>query len=394
MFKRFRNVLALILTLLGVVTLIPNVSAQGQSGSSAPLLAATGPVIPGSYIVAMKPGSDTRATLSQAQVQARYVYTSAFNGFAAQLNDAQLRRLQRDPRVAYIEPDQRVTLLATQFMDANGDPWGLDRIDQRQLPLSGTYTYTFDGSRVTAYIIDTGIQANHPQFGSRAANGYDALGGTGADCNGHGTHIAGIIGAQTYGVAKNVFLRGVRVLSCTGSGSIAGVIAGVDWVRNEVTTTASRRPAVANMSLGGSLSTSLNSAVTNLINAGVFVSVAAGGSNSDACNFSPASVGAAFTTASSSRTDTRATSSNYGPCIDSYAPGVSIKSTWINSGVNTISGTSMAAAHVAGVAAQFLQNNPTASPATTTNWIINNSTPNVIIGNPPNTPNRLLYRYP
>lgn len=383
--NRFAARFAIIVLVLASLLIVP--LAGASSRDMAPLMRATGRVIPNQYIVVLKSGGEMNSAMVNAGVKARFVYNAAINGFAATLNASQLNALRHNPNVAYVEPDQVATIDTTQNMDANGDPWGLDRIDQRNLPLSRTYTYTHNGAGVYAYIIDTGLQANHPDFGGRAANVYDALGGTGADCNGHGTHVAGTIGSRTYGVAKGVFLRGVRVLDCNGSGSYSQVIAGVNWVASNHT-----KPAVANMSLGGSFSSAVNSAVANLVTRGVFIAVAAGNSNANACNFSPASTSTAYTVAASDKTDHKASFSNYGSCVDGYAPGVAIKSTWIGSSTNTISGTSMASPHVAGVGALYQSTFGTASPATITNWINSNATPNKIIGNPTGTPNRLLYK--
>ena len=345
--------------------------------------AAPGQAIPGSYIVVLKEGADPRSVAAVAQVSPRYVYSAALNGFAAELNQGQLNALQHNPAVDYVEEDSRVQSATTQ----SGATWGLDRIDQRALPLSGTYNYTSTGSTVYAYVIDTGIQTSHAQFGGRAAVSYDALGGNGQDCNGHGTHVAGTIGSTTYGVAKQARLRAVRVLNCQGSGTASGVIAGIDWVRLNRT-----NPAVANMSLGGGYSSAQNTAVTNLVNSGVFLAVAAGNENQNACNVSPASAPAVTTVAASDRTDLRASFSNYGSCVDIYAPGVSITSTWLSGGTNTISGTSMASPHVAGVAVLYKATYGDASQSTINSWLVNNSTASVIRSNPTGTPNRLLYK--
>jgi subtilisin family serine protease len=230
--------------------------------------------------------------------------------------------MSRHAEVAFIEEDGEVSIDTTQ----TGATWGLDRIDQRNRPLNGTFVYTYAGSGVRAYVIDTGIRTTHSQFGTRAAVSYDALGGNGQDCNGHGTHVAGTIGGSTYGVAKSVQLRAVRVLNCSGSGTNSGVIAGVDWVRaNHI------KPAVANMSLGGGASSALDTAVNNAINAGVTFVVAAGNSNANACNYSPARVGAAITVGSTTSGDVRSSFSNYGSCVDIFAPGSSITSAWYTS---------------------------------------------------------------
>jgi subtilisin family serine protease len=311
------------------------------------------------------------------------VYTAALNGFAAKLSTGQLAALQHNPAVAVIEQDAKVHLDTTQ----SGATWGLDRIDQRNLPLNGTYTYNSTGAGATAYVIDTGIYVSHPDFGGRAAVAYDAIGGNGIDCNGHGTHVAGTIGGAKYGVAKSVALRAVRVLDCSGSGSNSGVIAGMNWVASHHVT-----KSVANMSLGGGYSSTVNSAATNLVNSGVFLAVASGNSSADACNYSPASASGTVTVNASDSGDNRASFSNYGACTDIYAPGVNITSDWLNGGTNTISGTSMATPHVTGVGALYKATFGDAASSTVASWIINNATTGVIKGNPSGTPNRLLYK--
>jgi subtilisin family serine protease len=360
-------------------SLVLAVSVCALAGS-APALAAD------RYIVVVKPDRDAAAVARWQHEASAYQFRTV-HGFAATLSAAQVRALRESARVAYVERDRIMRASATQNMDASGQPWGLDRIDQTALPLSRTYTYNRAGAGVTAYVIDTGLRPTHADFGGRAANVYDALGGNGADCNGHGTHVAGTIGGTTYGVAKAVQLRGVRVLNCSGSGSTSGIIRALDWVRANAV-----KPAVANMSLGGGRSTSLNTAANNLANSGVFLAVAAGNESQNACNVSPASASAAYTTAASQSNDTRASFSNYGSCVDGYAPGVSIKSAWYssNTATNTISGTSMASPHVAGVGALYKSANGDASSATVASWINSNATAGVIRSNPSGTPNRLL----
>lgn len=349
--------------------------------------------IPGHYIVVLndEAGDPYEAALGLTSAHGgspRHVFTQALRGFSVVMPESAAIALSRDPRVSYVEEDGEVSISATQ----TNATWGLDRIDQRDLPLNGTYNYNFTGSGVTAYIIDTGIRASHNEFGGRVAVGFTSINdgrGT-SDCNGHGTHVAGTVGGATYGVAKDVALVPVRVLNCQGSGTTSGVIAGVDFVTSHH---AAGAPAVANMSLGGSASSSLDTAVNNSINDGVTYVVAAGNSNANACNYSPARVANALTVGSTTSSDARSSFSNFGTCLDIFAPGSSITSAWhtSNTATNTISGTSMASPHVAGVAALYLQSNPSASVATVSAAIINNSTPNKVTNAGSGSPNRLLY---
>jgi len=311
-------------------------------------------------------------------------YQHALNGFAVEMSPEDAEALSQDFRVKYVEEDGVVTLDATQ----SNPPWGLDRIDQRNLPLNAIYTFNWTGSGVRAYVIDTGIRTTHTQFGGRASNVFDAFGGSGADCNGHGTHVSGTIGGSTYGVAKSAMLRGVRVLDCNGSGSNSGVIAGVDWVTNNHI-----NPAVANMSLGGGASSALDTAVNNLANSGVPIAVAAGNSNTDACTSSPARAANAITVGSITQSGARSSFSNFGVCLDIFAPGSSILSSYSTSdtATATLSGTSMASPHVAGVAALYKQFSPGASASTTRNAIVNGSTTGVVTSAGSGSPNRLLY---
>jgi len=309
-------------------------------------------------------------------------YHTAISGFVAQMSNKEMRAMLSHDSIDYIEQDQAISINATQ----NGATWGLDRIDQADLPLDSTYTYTNDGSGVNAYVIDTGILVSHSDFNGRAQNGFDFVDNDSVaqDCNGHGTHVAGTVGSSTYGVAKNVTLHAVRVLDCGGGGTTSGVIAGIDWVAANAV-----HPAVANMSLGGGNSTALDSSVQSAIASGITFAVAAGNSNSDACSGSPNRVPEALTVASSTSSDARSSFSSWGSCIDLFAPGSSITSTWNNGGTNTISGTSMAAPHVAGVAALYLQTDPSASPATVNAAVTGNAISGRI-SNVNGSPNLLL----
>jgi subtilisin family serine protease len=324
----------------------------------------------------------------------RHTYQHAIRGFAASLPDAAVAALQQHPQVAYIEQDQPMHAISTTQTNAT---WGIDRVDQRDLPLSTTYTYANTGAGVRAYILDTGIRYSHVEFGGRASFGFDAFGGNGSDCNGHGTHVAGTVGGTIYGVAKGVSLIAVRVLDCNGSGTTGGVIAGIDWVTaNHV------KPAVANMSLGGGASSTLDAAVENSIAAGVSYGLAAGngdfiGRPQNACNSSPARVPAGITVGSTTSSDTESSWSNYGTCVDILAPGSSITSAWYTSDtqLNTISGTSMATPHVVGAAALYLAANGSATPAQVSSALTGNASQNKITlhssSSSNGTPNLLLY---
>ena len=350
--------------------------------------------IPGQYIVVFRddgvdPHSRARALVGKHRAQLRRTYTAALKGMAVELPDSAVAALRKDPAVAYVEQNQEVSLAGEPVIQL-GAPLGLDRIDQRTLPLNGAYSYASDGAGVRVYLLDSGINFGHAEFGGRAVLGFDALGtaGGGVDCNGHGTHVAGTVGGSTYGVAKKVQLVAVRVLDCEGRGNIFFILDGIDWVtRNRV------RPAVANMSVGTGLSATINQAVTNSIASGVTFVVAAGNTGSDACTTSPSSVSGAITVAATDQADVFASFSNYGSCVDLAAPGVGITSAWVGSTNATmvLSGTSMATPHVAGTAALYLSSVPYGEPILVAGALSGNATQNTVTSLPAGTPNRLLY---
>ena len=380
-------------TLLSLLVLSLAFPILAAGPKKAELIKAKGKKIPDQYIVVLEDRiEDVDAVADELVYKARgrkdHVYKNTLKGFSAKLSEKEALELANDPRVKYVEEDGEVSITATQ----SGATWGIDRIDQRDLPLNQTYVYNATGSGVKAYIIDTGVNTAHNEFGGRAIHGYDAIDGSlpASDCNGHGTHVAGTVGGTTYGVAKGVTIVAVRVLDCNGSGSNSGVIAGVDWVTSDH---AAGAPAVANMSLGGGASTALDDAVRRSISDGVTYALASGNSNTDACSSSPARVAEGITVNSSTSSDARSSFSNYGSCTDIFAPGSSITSAWHTSttAINTISGTSMASPHVAGVAALYLQGRTSASPSTVRNAIVNGSTTSRLSNIGTGSPNRLLY---
>ena len=395
---RFRSIA--LLTSVAALTACRGADPLSSAPDLSPVLAAAveqpASVIPNQYIVVFKDDVRDVPGLARGLAAANggrvgFIYETAIKGFSVTLGSARAAEaIGRNPNVAYVEQDQVVQASATQ----TGATWGLDRVDQAALPLSGTFGYTATGSGVFTYIIDTGINSTHGDFSGRTIVGYTAvLDGRGTeDCDGHGTHVAGTVGGTTHGVAKGVTLVPVRVLDCTGSGSWSGVIAGVNWVAGEKVANPTRA-MVANMSLGGGASTSVDNAVAGAISKGVTIAVAAGNSNQDACRSSPARVAAAITVGATTQTDARASYSNFGSCLDLFAPGSSITSAWIGStsATATISGTSMASPHVAGVAALFLARKGATAPAIVRDSLVANATVGKVTSPGRNSPNRLLF---
>ncbi len=412
MLRRPRTALALTATLASAAVFVachddavspratPNTSATASAAAPAPDVA-TGEVVPGQYVVLFRRERVAMSPYTAEQLSARKLggrpaalrrtFTHVVQGFAARLTDSAVTALRADPDVALVAPDPVVHATAGQV--ETGSPWGLDRIDQMWLTLDGQYHYTATGAGTSVYIVDTGINLSHVEFGGRAVTGIDYVtaGGTATDCNGHGTHVAGIVGGATYGVAKGARLVAVRVLDCSGSGDGSTVIAGLDWVAQQKLANPGT-PMVVNMSLGGGAAPVIDSAVARTVAAGVTVVVAAGNSAADACATSPARAPDAITVAATDASDNFASFSNYGTCVDLAAPGVSILSAYAGSTTASayLSGTSMASPHVAGAAALYLSTNPAATPAQVTGALTSNAVGGPIQGLPANTTSRLL----
>ncbi|MBP2479315.1 subtilisin family serine protease [Crossiella equi] len=343
--------------------------------------------IPGSYIVMTDPvRARGRSVADTLGITPTAVFDKAVHGFSAKLSPAQLGKLRRDPAVKHVEQDLLVTdaLEATQ---PNPPSWGIDRVDQRNLPLSKSYTYNVNGSGVNAYIIDTGITPGHADFGGRASFAYNAIDSDNTDCQGHGTHVAGTIGSATYGVAKGARLFGVKMMNCAGSTTTTAAINAVNWV-----TSNHRKPAVANTSWNYPATPALETAIRNMISAGVFLATSGGNTGGNSCDRLPRKVETASVVASSEVGDARSSFSSTGACIDLYAPGGNIISTLRTGGSGAMSGTSMASPHVAGVAALYKSRFGDVPSATVHNWLNSNATPNVVSGGTTGgTVNRLLF---
>ncbi|MFF1559877.1 S8 family peptidase [Streptomyces sp. NPDC058279] len=385
-------------TIAALLTMTPafagTASAAAPEPTPAPLIASAN-AVPGQYIVTLEKGVDPAALTKKLGLKARFLYSHAMNGFAVSMTPLQLRIARVALGVKSVEEDTKVRAVSTvsdqddgRALSAPTSLWGLDRIDQKVLPLDDTFTTRGNGAGVTAYILDTGIDYEHDEFGGRATFGFDAMddGKQGMDCQGHGTHVAGTVAGATYGVARKADLVSVRVLGCDGTGTYSGIIAGMDWVAENA-----KQPAVLNASLGGPRSASVNAAATALSDAGVLPVVAAGNEAQDACNVSPASASRVVVAGASNRYDEETSFSNYGTCVSLYAPGQDITSAKLGGGSVALNGTSMASPHVAGVAVLYLQAHPAATPAEIAEFLGTGSSKDVLTSVSKGSPNELLF---
>ncbi|KAK5659830.1 hypothetical protein OQA88_13293 [Cercophora sp. LCS_1] len=385
-------------TILALLPLALAAPAPGPIDRRAPIIQPRGAdIIPGKYIVKLKDGASD-AALSNAigkikKGKPQYVYKGAgkFKGFAGAIQDADLSEIQALPDVEYIEQESVYTVNA--YVSQTGAPWGLARLSSKT---TGSTTYTrdsTDGAGTCSYVVDTGIYTAHSDFGGRAIWAGNFVDSSNSDGNGHGTHVAGTIGGTKHGVAKKTTLYAVKVLNASGSGSTSGVVAGINFVATDSKNRSCPNGTVANMSLGGSFSSSINSAAAALVSQGVFLAVAAGNDNANAANYSPASEATACTVGATASNDAKSSFSNYGAVVDIFAPGTSILSTWIGStsSTNTISGTSMASPHIAGLGAYLLGLEGPRTPAALCARIQALSTTGKITGLPSGTSNRLAF---
>ncbi|WP_405530082.1 S8 family peptidase [Streptomyces avidinii] len=389
--------LALAAAITAALALGAPLAAASQSAPAAPeptpapLVRAANPV-PGQYIVTLDKLVDPARTAQKLGLKPTFLYSKALNGFAVPLTPLQLTLVRNSLGVKAVEEDAKVQSVPRQSpatgTRAPSSSWGLDRIDQQQLPLDNTFTPQGNGAGVTAYILDTGIDYGHAEFGGRATFGFDAIGDgrQGQDCNGHGTHVAGTVAGKSYGVASKANLVSVRVLGCDGKGTYSGMIAGFDWVAKNAA-----QPAVLNGSLGGDLSQALNNAATALSDAGVLPVLAAGNDAKDACMVSPASAERVVTVAASNRYDEETDFSNWGTCAELYAPGEDITSAKLGGGAVALNGTSMASPHVAGVVALYKQEHPKADPGEIAEYLDDSSTKDVLSKVSKSSPNQLLF---